>query len=151
MTQRDQSLADAGQAFHGARAARMVAAGEGLTATHNRMDDPEEHDPAILHLRALHDAMDAAVLRAYAWLHAIPVPVFEPEWPGDKVDRPGPWRRRWPAADRARVLEFLWKLNEAQAAIQSSPGKSPLSRPKRPRKSGLPRPAPAGRDLLETA
>jgi hypothetical protein len=58
-------LGDRGQAFHDARAARMVGANEGLTATHNRMDDPDERDPAILHLRALHDAMDAAVLRAY--------------------------------------------------------------------------------------
>lgn len=129
----------------------MVAAGEGLTATHNRMDDPEEHDPAIVHLRTLHDAMDAAVLRAYAWPHAIPVPVFEPEWPGGEDDRPGPPRRRWPERDRARVLEFLWQLNEAQAATQSPPGKAPPSRPKRPRKPRLPRPAPAGRDLLETA
>lgn len=149
--ERDQSLADTGQAFHDARAARMVAAAEGLTATHNRMDDPEEGDPAILHLRALHDAMDAAVLRAYAWPHPTPVPVFEPEWPGSEDGKPGPWRRRWPEADRARVLEFLWQLNEAQAATQSPPGKAPPSRPKRPRKPRLPSPAPAGRDLLETA
>ena len=140
---------EAGQAFHDARAARMITTQEGLTATHNRMDDPEEHDPAILHLRALHDAMDSAVLRAYAWPHAIPIPVFEPEWPGGEDDRPGPWRRRWPEADRTRVLEFLWQLNEAQAAAQSPPGKS--AGPKRPRKPRLPSPAPAGRDLLETA
>lgn len=144
----DLALSAAGQAFHDARATRMVAANEGLTATHNRMDDPEEQDPDILRLRALHDAMDEAVLRAYAWPHPIPIPVFEPEWPGGEDDRPGPWRRRWPEADRARVLEFLWQLNEAQAATQSPPGQS---RPKRPRKPRQPNPAPSGRDLLEIA
>ena len=114
------TLREAGEAFHDARAARMVAADEGLTATHNRLDDPAERDPAILHLRALHDDMDAAVLRAYGWPHAIPIPIHEPEWPGSEDDRPGPWRRRWPEADRARVLEFLWQLNEAQAATEAA-------------------------------
>ena len=112
-------LRNSGQAFHEARAARMVAANEGLTVTHNRLDDPEERDPTILHLRTLHDAMDAAVLRAYGWPHPIPVPIHEPEWPGGEDDRPGPWRRRWPEADRSRVLEFLWQANETQAATQS--------------------------------
>ena len=125
----DSGLVELGKAFHDARAARMVAANEGLTATHNRLDDPEEHDPAILHLRTLHDAMDAAVLRAYGWKHAIPVPVHEPEWPGGEDDPPGPWRRRWPEADRARVLEFLWQLNEAAAATQATaPARPPVSR-----------------------
>lgn len=113
-------LLKAGQAFHDARAARMVAAGEGLTATHNRLDDPGEREPAILHLRTLHDAMDAAVLRAYAWPHPLPTAVHEREWEDDK---PGPWRRRWPEADRARVLEFLWQRNEAEAAVQGAASK----------------------------
>ena len=140
-------LETAGQAFHDARAARMVAANEGLTATHNRLDDPEERDPAILHIRALHDAMDAAVLRAYGWPHAIPVPVHEPEWPGGEDDRPGPWRRRWPEADCARVLEFLWQLNEAQAAAEAAAQARAVPAPRRrARRSAASTPVP----LLET-
>ena len=123
------ALAEAGKTFHDARAVRMVSANEGLTATHNRLDDPEELDPAILHLRTLHDEMDTAVLRAYGWPHAIPVPVHEPEWPGGEDDPPGSWRRRWPEADRARVLEFLWQLNEAAAATQATaPARPPVAR-----------------------
>ena len=140
-------LGSAGQTFHDARAARMIAAKEGLTATHNRMDDPEERDPAILHLRTLHDAIDAAVLRAYGWPHPIPVPIHEPEWPGGEDDRPGPWRRRWPEADRARVLEFLWQLNEAQAATQATQaGTAPA-----PRRGARRATAAAPIPLLETS
>ena len=143
----DSALADAGQAFHNARATRMVAANEGLTATHNRLDDPDERDPAILHLRTLHDAMDCAVLRAYGWPHPMPDCIHEREWPGTEGDPPGPWRRRWPEADRARLLEFLWQLNEAEAATQGSaagrPAKPAATRGKRRRDPGA---AP----LLET-
>lgn len=116
----DPALAEAGQAFQEARAAHMVAANQGLTATHNRLDDPEERDPVILHLRALHDVMDRAVLGAYGWPHPMPECIHEREWPGDEDDPPGPWRRRWPEADRARLLEFLWQLNEAEAATQGT-------------------------------
>ena len=148
-----QALTAAGQAFHDARAARMLAVNEGLTATHNRMDDPEEHDPAIINLRNLHDAMDATVLQAYAWQDSIPLPAFELEWPGNDDDRPGPWRRRWPEADRARVLEFLWQLNETESATQSAAGKPAKgkvpSRAKAPRKPSASRLALPGRDLLE--
>jgi hypothetical protein len=134
-----------GQAFYDARAARMVVSNEGLTATHNRMDDPEERDPAILHIRTLHDAMDAAVLRAYGWPHAIPVPIHEPEWPGGEDDRSGPWRRRWPEADRARVLEFLWQLNEAQSATEAAAARTTPAPRRRSRRA-----ATLAAPLLET-
>ena len=137
-----------GQAFHDARAARMVDVNEGLTATHNRMDDPEERDPAIFHLRILHDAMDAAVLRAYGWPHAIPLPIFEPEWPIGEDDRPGPWRRRWPEADRARLLEFLWQLNEARATAEGAQGAAAPSAPRRVRARRTSRPTLTN-DLME--
>ena len=134
------NLEQAGKAFHDARAARMVAANEGLTATHNRMDDPEECAPAILHLRILHDAMDAAVLHAYGWPHAIPVPLHEPEWPGGEDDRPGPWRRRWPEVDRARILAFLWRLNEAQAATEAAQARIEPTLRRRTRRAAAPAP-----------
>ena len=140
----DSALEAAGRAFHDARAARMVAANEGLTATHNRLDDPEERDPAILHLRTLHDAMDQAVLRAYGWPHPLPACVHEREWPGTEDDPPGPWRRRWPEADRARLLEFLWQLNEAEAATEAAarppPGPAKRGRPRKGSVTLLPAP-----------
>lgn len=137
----DPALAQAGQAFHDARAARMIAANEGLTATHNRLDDPEERDPAVLHLRTLHDEMDRAVLRAYGWPHPIPDCVHEREWLGGEDDPPGPWRRRWPEAARARLLEFLWQLNEVEAATQGTP-RPPSGPSRRGRRSRDPGPTP---------
>ena len=142
-------LTEAGQAFHDTRAARMIAANEGLTVTHNRMDDPEERDPAILNLRTLHDAMDAAVLRAYGWPHPVPVPIHEPDWPGGEDDRPGPWRRRWPEADRVRVLEFLWRLNEALAATEATQRAATSTSPKRARARRASRPLLTTGDLME--
>jgi hypothetical protein len=137
----DPALAQAGQAFHEARAIRMVAANEGLTATHNRLDDPGDRDSAILHLRTLHDAMDRAVLRAYGWPHPVPECVHAREWLGSEDDSPGPWRRRWREADRTRLLEFLWQVNELEAATQ---GAAP-----RPSRRGRRRRAPEAAPLLE--
>ena len=45
----------------------MVRHNEGLTKTYNRFHDPHETSPDILQFRALHAAMDRAVLEAYAW------------------------------------------------------------------------------------
>ena len=45
----------------------MVRHHEGLTKTYNRFHGPHETSPDILQLRALHAAMDRAVLEAYAW------------------------------------------------------------------------------------
>ena len=145
----EPDIESAGRAFYDGRAYQMISANQGLTATHNRMDDPEERDPAILHLRALHDAMDEPVLRAYGWLHAIPVPIHEPDWPGDEDDRPGPWRRRWPEADRARVLEFLWRLNEARAVTEATQRAAASSAPRSARARRASRPTLTTGDLME--
>ena len=139
----DSVLAGAGQAFHDARAAYMQAENIGLTAMHNRLDDAAVEHPAIQHLRALHDAMDQAVLRAYAWPHTMPTCVHEPEWPGSDDERPGPQRRRWPEAERARVLEFLWRLNEDEAATGgNATPPTARGRPGRKPRSSTPPPAP---------
>lgn len=139
----DQALAAAGQAFHDARAVFMQAENIGLTATHNRLDDAADKSPPIRHLRALHDAMDQAVLRAYAWPHPMPVCVHEPEWPGSDDDRPGPQRRRWPEAERARTLEYLWRLNEDEAATGGNAAPpAARARPGRKPRSSTPTPAP---------
>ncbi|MBI4864249.1 MAG: N-6 DNA methylase [Candidatus Riflebacteria bacterium] len=61
------SLEQAGREYYEHRAALMVENDEGLTRTYNRFHDPRETAPGILKLRALHDAMDRAVLDAYGW------------------------------------------------------------------------------------
>ena len=111
----------------------------GLTKLHNRFDEPNNNEPAIVQLRNLHDAMDAAVLRAYGWPHAIPTPIHEREWPSAPGEKLAPWRRRWPEPEREAVLEFLWDLNrrraedEAAAATAAARAGSPASRTKRGR------------------
>ena len=45
----------------------MVDNNEGLTKTYNRLPRPQRGFPAIAKLRALHAAMDRAVLNAYGW------------------------------------------------------------------------------------
>ncbi len=59
------------------RAAFMIDTDQGLTKTYNALKDPENHDPAVLELRRLHEAMDRAVLDAYGWT-GVDVPPFCP-------------------------------------------------------------------------
>lgn len=113
-------LQEAARAFYDARSAFMHANEIGLTATHNRLDDPLDESPDIMQLRRLHDAMDAEVLRSYGWRYAIPVPVHEREWEATPGERLAPWRRRWPEADRDRVLDFLWALNKQRAEREAA-------------------------------
>jgi hypothetical protein len=67
----DPTLEAAGQAYDDFRAQLMVENDEGLTKTYNRFHDPNEQDPRIERLRALHADMDRAVLDAYGW-HDVP-------------------------------------------------------------------------------
>ena len=119
-TQHQSALRETGRAFYEARAAFMQANSLGLTATHNRLDDRYNSTQEVQTLRALHDAMDAAVLCAYSWPHRIPVPIHEREWPSEPGDGDAPWRRRWPEADREAVLEFLWELNARRAEEEAA-------------------------------
>ena len=61
------TLETAGREYYEFRAALLVRNNEGLTKTYNRFHDPDERSPDILKLRALHAAMDRAVLEAYGW------------------------------------------------------------------------------------
>ena len=67
----------AGQALYEARAAYMLEQQIGLTRTYNALKDPADADAAIRDLRALHQAMDRAVLDAYGWTD-IEVPPYCP-------------------------------------------------------------------------
>lgn len=119
-----RALETTGKVYYEFRAALMVRNDEGLTKTYNRFHDPEERDPEIEKLRALHAAMDRAVLDAYGWSDIptdceflLDYEIDEEEW-GDKKK---PYRYRWPDEVRDEVLARLLELNaqRAQEEIRS--------------------------------
>jgi hypothetical protein len=121
----DAVLAAVGQQYYDFRAALMVQSAEGLTRTYNRFHDPDETSPEILRLRAMHDAMDRAVLDAYNWNDLRPTCEFlldyededdEDDDPGRTRQRKKPWRYRWSDDVRGEVLARLLKLNVCKQA-----------------------------------
>jgi hypothetical protein len=64
---RDESVAEAGAALDARRRELMPRRGEGLTATYNRVNDPDEAAPDIVRLREDHVRLDEAVIAAYGW------------------------------------------------------------------------------------
>jgi hypothetical protein len=119
------ALETAGKEYYELRAALMARNGEGLTKTYNRFHDPDERDPDIEKLRALHASMDRAVLDAYGW-NDIPTDceflldyeIDEEEWGRKKK----PWRYRWPDEVRDEVLARLLALNAERAAAEARSG-----------------------------
>jgi hypothetical protein len=61
------ALDDLGARLDAERRAYMTANGVGLTTTYNRLKDESVTDAAVQSLRALHKAVDRAVLDAYGW------------------------------------------------------------------------------------
>jgi hypothetical protein len=90
------ALEAAGRTYFDFRATLMVEYNEGLTKIYNRFHDPDERSNAIGELRRLHDAMDRAVLDAYAWTDIRPTCEFELEWEEDEAENGR--RRRKPVA-----------------------------------------------------
>jgi hypothetical protein len=145
------ALEEAGRSYYEYRAALMVRNDEGLTKTYNRFHDPEERSPEIQQLRALHAAMDRAVLAAYGWPDIPTACEFlldyeeeedEAETTGKKRKKKKPYRLRWPDEVRDEVLARLLALNAERAAQEKLSGISkatakkasknqPINRPKR--------------------
>ena len=131
LTNSATELETAGREYYEFRAALMVRNNEGLTKTYNRFHDPHETSPDILQLRALHAAMDRAVLEAYAWHDLAQTATCEflldyeddeDEDEGSGTRSPGtgrqkkkPWRYRWPDPFRDEVLARLLELNKQRA------------------------------------
>ncbi len=120
----DGVLESTGKEYREFRAALMVRNGHGLTRTYNRFHDPGDTSPDIVRLRALHDAMDRAVLDAYGWTDLHPACDFllDYEDEDDEGDEPvrtrqrkRPWRYRWPDEIRDEVLARLLELNSARS------------------------------------
>lgn len=112
------ALEVAGQAYHDRRTALMIARGEGMTPTYNRFHRASDRSPDIVDLRALHHAMDRAVLAAYGWddLAEAAVPVFLDAEQDDDHRYQG--RLFWPAPVRDAVLARLLRLNEERARME---------------------------------
>ncbi len=124
------TLEQAGREYSTFRADLMIRRGEGLTKTYNRFHDPDETSPGILRLRALHDAMDRAVLDAYGWTDLRPTCEFLLDFEEDDGEaddsarirqRKKPWRYRWPDDFRDEVLARLLALNKNRASRERSP------------------------------
>jgi len=96
----------AGERLYAARAAYMVDTNQGLTQTYNHLKDRQHDDPRILELRALHEAMDRAVLDAYGWTD-LAVPPFCPLTPDDT---------RALDAFQDTIIDRLFVLNAERAA-----------------------------------
>ncbi len=114
------ALEDAGRTYYDFRAVLMADNDEGMTRTYNRFHDPDERDPQIARLRALHAAMDRVVLDAYDWTDIPTDCEFLLDYEIDEETRGSrgrkkPWRYRWPDAVRDEVLARLLALNAERA------------------------------------
>jgi hypothetical protein len=123
------ALEQVGRDYYEYRAALMVRNNQGLTAIYNRLNDPEERDPGIGKLRALHATMDRIVLDAYGWTDIQPTCEFILDYEDDEdaeTNRPRrrkkPWRYRWPDEIRDEVLARLLELNRVRAEEEQLSG-----------------------------
>ncbi len=119
------SLEAAGDTYYTFRAELMVKNDEGLTKTYNRFHDPKEHNLQIQKLRALHAAMDRAVLDAYGWSDIptdceflLDYEIDEETWGNKKK----PYCYRWPDEIHDEVLARLLKLNTERYEEESLTG-----------------------------
>ncbi|RYG18018.1 hypothetical protein EON82_23140 [bacterium] len=102
------ALEAAGEMLYRARAVYMLGEQVGLTKTYNALKEPAITEPRVVHLRALHEALDAAVLAAYGWSD-IAVPPFCVASAAD---------RRALDLFESQVLARLVALNAARAAAE---------------------------------
>ncbi|MDQ6807408.1 MAG: hypothetical protein M3065_21205 [Actinomycetota bacterium] len=142
------ALETAGRAYYDFRADLMVRNDEGMTKAYNRFHDPEERDPDITKLRALHAEVDRAVLAAYGW-DDIPTDcdfILDYEVEDDESGRrKKPYRFRWPDVVRDEVLARLIELNGERAAAEQRARLATQTTRRRPARS---RPAPQREGLL---
>jgi hypothetical protein len=120
------AVTEAATAYHDYRASLMVARGEGLTKVYNRFHDPAERSADIVRLRALHDALDAAVLRAYGWSDLAEQVAAQHLFEDEESDHKYQGRLFWPALFRDTVLARLLALNASRAGEERRLGLAPL-------------------------
>ena len=99
---------------------------------HSLFTAPSERSGVVAQLRALHAALDRAVLDVYGW-RAIPTDcdfllnheIDEAVWGHKKK----PYRYRWPDPVRDEVLARLLALNAARAADEARTGATDSAKP----------------------
>jgi hypothetical protein len=137
-----------GKALDDARAAYCIDRDQGLTATYNDLKDPSVTDPAVVHLRELHVAVDRAVIEAYGWqdvpvprnpgatgkagLETMPLIEAIPPFTDPVTDEERLVHQRFEDA----VIDQLFALNALRAAEEARPSaEDPRAPPGRPRAS----------------
>lgn len=109
-------LRELGDRLDTARRPLMLARQTGLTKTYNLVFDPTVHDPDIVELREIHQAIDEATVRAYGWDDLL-----------DQLDHgfhPAGRDKRFtigPTAQR-EILDRLLELNHARYAEEVAKG-----------------------------
>lgn len=109
-------LRELGDRLDTTRRPLMLARQTGLTKTYNLVFDPTVHDPDIVELREIHQAIDEATVRAYGWDDLL-----------DQLDHgfhPAGRDKRFtigPAAQR-EILDRLLELNHARYAEEVAKG-----------------------------
>lgn len=103
------ALEKAGETLYEARAKFMVDTQRGLTKAYNALKDPDCSDRAVIELRELHEAMDAAVLAAYGWDDLEVPPYACPPATSQVFER--------------EVVDRLYRLNERRAAGAQAAGR----------------------------
>ena len=111
--------------YHDHRSTIMIRRNEGLTKIYKRFHNPGERSADIVRLRALHHAMDVAVLRAYGWNDLADTAAPEHLTEDTEPDHRYQDRLFWPAAFRDAVLARLLELNVARAAEERRLGLLP--------------------------
>ncbi|MBB2817297.1 UNVERIFIED_ORG: hypothetical protein GGD59_000515 [Rhizobium esperanzae] len=121
----DEALIAAGEIYKDCRADLMLAANEGMTKTYNRFHKLDERGEPIQRLRALHDEMDRAVLRAYGWSDL--ADELRPEFLTEETEDDHTYQDRyfWNAEGRDRVLFRLLALNAERHAEELRTGVAP--------------------------
>ena len=104
------------------RRAYMTTNGVGLTTTYNRLKDETVTNAAVQSLRALHEAVDRAVLDAYGW-QDVQVPPYCGATPSQLE------------AFEDDVLDRLFDLNERRAREEALLAKTSAPRKTRAKKS----------------
>jgi hypothetical protein len=110
-------MSDLGDRLDTFRRDLMLSRQAGLTATYNLVHDPNCTDPDIAGLRAIHRAIDEAVLRAYGWTDLLAsglAHTFHDTRQGTRYTI-GP-------AVRQEILDRLLELNQARHAAESEGG-----------------------------
>jgi hypothetical protein len=123
-------IATTGRALNDHRSELMIAENEGLTATYNRVHDPDDSAPGIVRLRELHVELDLAVRDTYGWRELDLGHGFH------QVRGQGTRFTFAPPA-ATEILQRLLELNQARygaevkAGLHRAPSKKPTSRSKK--------------------